>query len=207
MLTSCASNTILSESIIFADRFNQDITEPHLITMGTVSGNLAMRATAYGREQFPRDTTDDPNYQDFNPGFGAALGVATKRFAVAVSIQPIMIGADISVIPLNQVCVTAVVTSSQSLAASCLLRFNGSTAIGPFFRRDRYQGLGGGQFLEYVSRSAWERHYVAESIGLKCHIRNEDYDGSERIYFVGLGYSPKLKSFLLSIGLNRISIH
>ena len=207
VLSGCASNTILSDSIIFSDRFNQDITQPHFATMGNISGNVAGGATAYGNEQFPADSLIDFNYQDFNPGFGYAIGLLSRRIALGVSLQPIRVGADISVAPWEQMCLSASATSSRSFAASLLIRYNLSIAVGPFYRRDRYQGLNLAQFLEYVPPSERERHYYAESIGINCHIRDDDFNGSERIYVMGFGYTPKMKSVFLSVGINRISIY
>jgi hypothetical protein len=202
-LWSCASNLTLSDSIIFSEPNKKGYEEFRFIGGGSVSANVVPNATKYGTSIHPTDSTGERKYLNFNPGFGLGMGMASNSFAMAVSAQLLMIGLDITAMPIQNIYITGNFTSSESFSISCLGRINSSFAIGPFYRQDRFEGFSSPDFVPRLIKDA---RYSADSFGLKGILLYSRSSTLTQTLFVGVGYSPRIESIFVSFGVNAVTM-
>ncbi|HTK80813.1 MAG TPA: hypothetical protein VL633_00825 [Bacteroidota bacterium] len=203
VFVGCAPNLTLSDSISYADAASEDLKGLHIIEGGTLSANVVPQATSYGATVHAADSISGLTYPNFNPCIGYSYGIASRSFAAALSVQMFMLGADLTIRPGNNLFVTGNITTNSSFGLACTSRLNRSITLGPFYRRDRFEGFILGDGAKWLRDS----RYFADTYGLKGSFMYSAGSGYARIIFLAAGYNPEVESIFISVGMNGFKIH
>ncbi|MBL7961433.1 hypothetical protein JNL27_14460 [bacterium] len=200
-LIGCAANTHLTEVTVFSDRFTQDTDRLRAIIGFNASASYSNGLDHYGNKHFGKDSLDPIKYLKLNEGMGVGIGVLKNGFAFAVSAQMLMIGADATYRLADRAYISGYLTSNLSHGISFYYRINTIQAIGPFYKSERFDGIGSEFLLPEIRKG---RSFYGKYFGVKGLFYNSGK--LEQSYFAGIGYSPSIRGISVFIGVDAIRI-
>ena len=200
LMAGCAGNLTVSDSIMFDEAIGHEIDGFRPVGGFSYSGTLMPGATRYGRSIQP-DSLSGVFYFDLAPNMGYGYGLASRSFAAALSAQLFMVGLDATVSPFRDFFLTGTLTTARSFGVTCMERLNQTAAIGPFYRRDKFQGF----IFEGHYDGSGDLGYFAESIGLKgSFVTSTSFSGAQ-VVNVGIGYNREIEGIFLALGTTFIN--